>query len=65
MQAIFDMFDERVQEIDLYFAAIKELDQGATNHTTEAPYFNSEFIKSISMFTPAGKPSIIAVKHLP
>lgn len=45
MQAIFDMFDERVQEIELYFAAIKELDQGATNHTTEAPYYNSEFIK--------------------
>lgn len=27
MQAILDMFDERVQEIDLYFEAIKELDR--------------------------------------
>ena len=51
MQAIFDMFDERVQEIDLYFVAIKELDQGATNHTTEAPYFNSEFIKILKANT--------------
>lgn len=51
MQAIFDMFDERVQEIDLYFAAIKELDQGSTNQTTEAPYFNSEFIKILKANT--------------
>lgn len=51
MQAIFDMFDERVREIDLYFAAIKELDQGTANHTTEAPYFNSEFIKILKANT--------------
>lgn len=51
MQAIFDMFDERVREIDLYFAAINELDQGTANHTTEAPYFNSEFIKILKANT--------------
>lgn len=51
MQAIFDMFDERVQEIDLYFEAIKELDQGSTNHTSDAPYFHNEFIKILKANT--------------
>ena len=45
MQAIFDMFEERVQEIDLYFKALKELDQGNTEHLGTSHYFNSEFIK--------------------
>ena len=26
MQAIYDMFNERVEEINLYFEALKELD---------------------------------------
>ena len=47
MQAIFDMFDERVQEIDLYFEALKELDQGNTEHLGISHYFDSEFIKAI------------------
>ena len=45
MQAILDMFDERVQEIDLYFEAIKELDRGSIGHATDTHYFNEEFIK--------------------
>jgi len=51
MQAIFDMFDERVQEINLYFAAIKALDRGTANHTKEKPYFNPEFIKILKANT--------------
>jgi len=39
------MFDERVQEIDLYFEAIKELDRGSIGHATDTHYFNEEFIK--------------------
>ena len=51
MQAIFDMFDERVQEIDLYFKAMKELDEGYTNHISDATYFNREFIKILKANT--------------
>ncbi len=51
MQAIYDMFDERVREIDLYFEAVKELDRGTANHTAETPYFNSEFIKILKANT--------------
>lgn len=51
MQAIFDMFEERVQEIDLYFKALKELDQGNTEHLGTSHYFNSEFIKILKANT--------------
>ena len=51
MQAIFDMFDERVQEIDLYFEALKELDQGNTEHLAASHYFDSEFIKILKANT--------------
>lgn len=51
MQAIFDMFDERVQEIDLYFEALKELDQGNTEHLGISHYFDSEFIKILKANT--------------
>ncbi len=51
MQAIFDMFDERVQEIDLYFEALKELDQGNTEHLGTSHYFDSEFIKILKANT--------------
>ena len=34
MQAIFDMFDERVQEINLYFEAIKELDRNSNEDSS-------------------------------
>ena len=50
MQAIFDMFNERIQEIDLYFEALKELDQGNTEHL-DAPFFDSEFIKILKANT--------------
>lgn len=45
MQAIYDMFDERIQEIDLYFEAMTELDEGNFEHIADAKYFNTEFIK--------------------
>lgn len=51
MQAIFDMFDERVQEIDLYFEALKELDQGNAEHLGTSHYFDSEFIKILKANT--------------
>lgn len=51
MQAIFDMFDERIQEIDLYFSGLKELDEGNTGHNSNAQYFNSEFIKILKANT--------------
>ena len=51
MQAILDMFDERVQEIDLYFEAIKELDRGSIGHATDTHYFNEEFIKILKANT--------------
>ena len=47
MQAIFDMFDERVQEIDLYFEALKELDQGNTEHLGISHYFDNDQPPSI------------------
>lgn len=51
MQAIFEMFDERVQEINLYFEALKELDHGNTEHLCASHYFNSEFIKILKANT--------------
>lgn len=51
MQAIFDMFDERVEEIDLYFKAMKELDQGASDHASDATFYNDEFIKILKANT--------------
>lgn len=51
MQAIFDMFDERVQEIDLYFDAMNELEQGSINHISDTSYFNDEFIKILKANT--------------
>lgn len=51
MQAIFDMFDERVQEINLYFEAIKELDRNSNEDSSTEAYFNSEFIKILKANT--------------
>ena len=51
MQAIFDMFNERVQEIDLYLAALTELDRGNTEHLDTLHYFDSEFIKILKANT--------------
>lgn len=45
MQAIIDMFDERVQEINHYFDAMIALDEGSIERLSQAPYFDSEFIK--------------------
>ena len=47
MQAVYDMFDERIQEIDLYFEAMTELDEGNLEHIADAKYFNTEFIKML------------------
>lgn len=44
MQAIFDMFNERIQEIDLYFEALKELDQGNTEHL-DAPFLTANSLR--------------------
>lgn len=51
MQAIFDMFDERVEEINLYFKAMKDLDQGNSNHASDAIFYNDEFIKILKANT--------------
>ena len=51
MQAIFDMFDERVEEIDLYFKAMKDLDQGTSDHVSNATFYNDEFIKILKANT--------------
>lgn len=51
MQAIFDMFDERVEEIDLYFKAMKDLDQEASDHVSNATFYNDEFIKILKANT--------------
>ena len=44
MLAIFDMFEERVQEINTYFYAVKAFDQGPTAQIPDALLFDSEFI---------------------
>lgn len=55
MQAIFDIFDERVQEINLYFSALKELDKELdvenTNHSSTKLYCNDAFIKILKANT--------------
>lgn len=51
MQAIYDMFEERVQEIDLYFEAIVELDKGNVEHASDAKYFHADFIKMLKANT--------------
>ena len=51
MQAIFDMFDERVQEINLYFSALKELDIESTSHSSTKPYCNDKFVKILKANT--------------
>lgn len=51
MQAIFDMFDDRVQEIDLYFRALKELDNENTSRSSTKPYCNDEFVKILKANT--------------
>ena len=44
MQAIFDMFNERVQEIDLYLAALTELDRGNTEHLDTLHYLDRKSV---------------------
>lgn len=51
MQAIFDMFDERVSEIDLYFNAMIELDKETCNHDSKKAYHNKEFVKILKANT--------------
>ncbi len=51
MQAIFDMFEERISELNLYFTALNELDKGNLEHNSTANYFNSEFIKMLKANT--------------
>lgn len=51
MQAVYDVFDARVQEIELYFEAMQELDTGSINHEAEEHYFNDEFIKILKANT--------------
>lgn len=45
MQAIFDMFNSRKNEINLYFNAIKELDNYKVEGLSEKNNLNDEFIK--------------------
>lgn len=51
MQAIFDIFDERVHEINLYLDAIKELDRDFKNEDASKTYFDSDFIKILKANT--------------
>lgn len=51
MQTILDMFDERVQEIDLYFKAMEELEQGNADDCPNSHYFDNEFIKILKANT--------------
>lgn len=51
MQAVFGMFDERIKEINLYFDAIKELDNIKVNDVSKNKYFNKEFIKILKANT--------------
>lgn len=51
MQAIFDMFDERVSELSVYFDALIELDKGNLESSRSSSYFNSEFIKILKANT--------------
>ena len=51
MQAIFDMFDERVQEIELYFTALSELDNDVAARSSVKPYCNDDFVKILKANT--------------
>lgn len=51
MQAIFDMFEDRISELELYFSALNELDRGNLEHKSTDHYFNSEFIKILKANT--------------
>lgn len=51
MQAIFDMFDERVSEIELYFNALTELDNEVASRSVEKPYCNDDFVKILKANT--------------
>jgi len=51
MQAIFDMFDERVNEIEIYFKALVELDGDRYTVETKPTYFEDEFIKMLKANT--------------
>ena len=52
MQAIYDMFNERVEEINLYFEALKELDSESFQRTENAQhYYNDNFIKILKANT--------------
>lgn len=45
MQAIIDMFDQRIQEIDVFFQALNELDKESVGRAADHYYYNQEFIK--------------------
>jgi hypothetical protein len=52
MQAVFNMFEDRVQEINLYFHAIKELDCVDKNcDSTGIPYYDDKFVKILKANT--------------
>lgn len=42
MQAIYDMFNERVEEINLYFEALKELDSESFQRTENAQHYYND-----------------------
>ena len=50
MLSIYFDFDQRVKEIELYFVALKALDEKSLQSSDE-PYFNSEFIKILKANT--------------
>lgn len=45
MQIIFDMFEERIEEIELYYIALKELQELQLNGTSNSEYSSDEFLK--------------------
>lgn len=50
MLSTYFAFGQRLEEIDLYFVALKALDDKSTQQSDE-PYFNSEFIKILKANT--------------
>lgn len=50
MLSVYFDFDQRVKEIELYFVALKALDEKPLQSSDE-PYFNSEFIKILKANT--------------
>lgn len=45
MKAIYEMFSERINEIELYYSALQELDDNSKNPALVQNYFKDDFIK--------------------